>query len=389
VLRTGEAPAGWFPVWDIRYFRGGLTAVVLHVAIIVILALVFSPDPWAFFVNEAMAVYYVIVLLVVGIGVIFLNQMSKTNQVATYGRNFRIEDMDTLVKDLVAAIPPQYHPVQRKSEPVDGFEDEDMREITLDLKEVADLTYQIQLVIKPRRHFVTVQVNVSDRDHRFTQDLLDVVREFFEARIMDWLSVDVVEDVSLLNVMRKREEDYWPWEVTTSTTSLSHAIYVMLLIIVIFWIFIGWAIVDPTTGWVMVVGAFGMMVNILLLILMTWVVSDLILALRQKVMFEYRKVFHASPWYVTVALEEAMDTAGWRYVNRQRVVPTSLTRSEFYRLMDLENSNVTVDITWDDHDTDPNWTCVRVRTSEEDEGVQTVKDLVRRAVYHRDLLPSR
>ncbi|NIP35248.1 MAG: hypothetical protein GWN18_09890, partial [Thermoplasmata archaeon] len=85
------------------------------------------------------------------------------------------------------------------------------------------------------------------------------------------------------------------------------------------------------------------------------------------------------------AIEEGLAAAGWRFRTRTRVDPTSLVKSECFDISIEGEDGVTVDVAWEARDTDPNWSCVRVRTPTDLEDVQPVLDLVRRSVFERYL----
>ncbi|NIP34111.1 MAG: hypothetical protein GWN18_04130, partial [Thermoplasmata archaeon] len=123
---------------------------------------------------------------------------------------------------------------------------------TLVLNECLGLRHTIVLVIQPKRHYVNVMVKTSDRDSRETRDLLDMLLEFFEARRMDWLSVDVDEDAGLLMAMGKEEREQQIWHNSISVRFNNAAAAVIIIVMVIFWAATVWAILDPHNDLVMV-----------------------------------------------------------------------------------------------------------------------------------------
>ncbi len=384
-LSLGEAPEGWFSVSDTRYFNAGAVLAILNLFVIFVLGAVFSTDPLVFFTDEAMWFLYATLLIILLIIGLVHNENKRTGHQATFGRSFRVSDTDTLVRDVKKVVPLQYRPINRTTETQDLLEDDETRTETLVLKECLGLRHIMVLVIKPKRHFVNVTVKTSDRDARQTQDLLDMLLEFFEGRMMDWLSVDVDEDAGLLMAMGKEERQQRIWHNNISVRFNNAAAMVIFFVMVAFWAAAAWAILDPNNDTAMVLAAFGMLLSFILIGLLMLIMAENLKASNYDFIYEYDRVFHASPWYVSAAIEEGLTAAGWRFQARTRVDPSSQVRSECFEVSTRGGDGVTIDVAWEDHDTDPNWSCVRVRTPGEPENVQPVLDLVRKSVFDRYL----
>jgi len=382
----GEAPEGWSPFWDVRYVTWGTVGVTLHLLVIIFGAAFWSPDPWAFLGNTGIAISLALTALLVLFTIAYRYGYVKARQSMKLARNFRVKDTRMLSDELFSDLPRQFYPVGREDKTAETFhQGEDNQNVTYVLAEHDDVLMTLDVNIKHDRHFVEVVVATSDVNSHETRDLLSGLVEFFDERTMDWLSVDVVEDINLLDSMGNGPAETSQWEVPASLSARRWGLGVWAGFVLSLWLCIGLSIADPKPNFVMALAIVGIVVNPVLIGIFIIFIDDHIRHRRQGVAYEFKRDFHASPWYVTAAIDEGLRKKGRSFYTRRRIDPTALVECETFDLMGNGSTPVTIDVAWDDHDDDPNWTVVRIRTAGEVDNIQAIKDLVRRSVFERDV----
>jgi hypothetical protein len=384
--KLGEAPEGWAPVWDARYVTWGTVVVTLHLLVIILFAAFYSPDPWAFLGNTGMAMALVITAMMTLVAIAYRYSSLQSKQSMKLARNFRVKDTGGLSDELFNDLPRQFYPVKRKDTSEQTFPGPGVHQaFNISLAEHDGVLMSFDLVVKHDRHFVKVVVATSEADSHETRDLLDDLVEFFDERSMDWLSVDVKEDKKLLRSMGKGTHSAPAWEVPVSLSARRSGLGFWVGLVLFFWLCIVLSILDPEHGFLLVLATVGTVIFPILVGAFIIFIDDHVRYRRLGVAYEYKRDFHASPWYVTAAIDEGLRRAGRAFTTRRRIDPTVWVECETFSLSDRHRSPVTIDVAWDDQDDDPNWTSVRVRTADQVEDVQSLLDLVRNSIFRRQV----
>jgi hypothetical protein len=381
-FKLGEAPKGWFPISDIRYIDLGIALVFVHFIAIIMGSLI-SPDPWGFITRPGVVACLGVVFLALIIASALRNSVCGESYQTTFGRNYRVDDAEKVVREISKRLPRKFYPLKKTFEKeglADLYEGEEVRYVKLTLREADGVKQNLEIVGKVERHLVEVRVMTSNGDSYATHDLLKGLSDYFGKHRMDWLSVDVDEDATLLMAMSKRDKENGIWDERLSFLALARSMKFILAFMLIVWLVIGWAIIDPVSGIVMDLAILGILINPLLIACVVAIEQSMNHYRNSRTMFEYTKAFHASPWYVTAGIQEGLLKEGRTFKSGNRI---DHDLSETFALLDVKEGPVTIDVTWDDYNTDPNWTSVRIRTSGEVEDLQTIKDLVRMSVFNR------
>jgi hypothetical protein len=382
-LNLGEAPKGWFSVFDDRYRKIGIGACVMELVIFIVIAILISPDPAAVIFHGAF-----LALLFMSILGLFAIDPSRSDETlkphrATFCRNFRVGKTENLVEELMEMIPRAYRPVAHTSEKESVVPGDKVTKETLETAKSGDQKYVLEMTVKHARHFVHVEVKVSDRDSLETADMMDRLLTFFQERSMDWLSVDVAEDADLLMTTSQEERRRTTWDVAFTKHRWDYFTFILLTLLGVLWV-VMLASMFITNNEVLTVGSvISMLISYLLIAILVYAMGETKRRTHHDVMCEYERRFHASPWYVTIAIEEGLSAAKTGFVTKRRVDPTAQVPAETFVLTGASDKGVTIDVSWDAHETDPNWSWVRVRTSREMTEIQSILDIVRRAVFWR------
>lgn len=382
-MNLGEAPEGWALVSDRRYLDAGVAWLAFHFVAVILAGILFSPEPHAFLGHVGLVSTLIIlffILFIVG-GVCY--QRHADGEQTTFARNYRVNDPMDVYRFIGKRLPRKFYPLNRLSEDhpmVYGYDDETVRKVTLFLREQDGVKHKVELLIKEDRHLVEVKVTTSDRDSMTTQDVLDALDGYFSRHRMEWLSVDVDEDAMLLVAMGANERQNPAWSSSITRDGMEKAMWFVFVVMGVFWLALAWAILNPAPGWVMNLAITGILFKPLLIATFLLVLIELNKRVEQDIEWEHTRTFHASPWYVTAAIQEGLDMAHWSYRTKWRVDPTALLRSECFELGDTP---VTIDVAWADKDTDPNWSTVTIRAPTVVEDVASVQDLVRNSVFGR------
>ncbi len=382
-MNLGQAPEGWAPESDVRYLDASVVWLALYLVAVTAAGLIFSPDPHAFFLHEGLLISLLILLLILLLLIWIDNTIHVDGEQTTFLRIYRVQEPDQVFTFVGKRLPRKFYPLNRFSEDlsrISGYEDEKVRKVTLVLGEQEHVKNKVTLLVKYDRHLVEARVTTSDRDSMATKDLLDALDDYFGRHRMDWLSVDVDEDSMLLMGMGMKERQDPDWHSSFSRDGLANVMLAVLVLMGVFWLPLAWAVLHPVPGWVMNAAIGGIFLKPLFIAIFLIAMEEYAKGSAQGLEFERTRTFHASPWYVTAAIQEGLEKARWPYRTRTRVDPTAHMRSECF---DIQDRALTIDVAWADKDTDPNWTTVRIRSPTVVGDLQSVQDLVRNSVFGR------
>jgi hypothetical protein len=382
-LNLGEGLEGWAPKSDLRYLDFGTFWLTFHFVAVIVLAFLTAPDPRAFLTHPAIAgtltILFFVLLLV---GYVDYRRHVDGEQ-TSFVRNFRVDDPTDVYRSIGKRLPRKFYPLNRFNEEhlqVHGPDDETFRKVTLALRELGGVKLRVELLVKVERHLVEARVVTSDRDSMATRDLVSALNEYLGKHRLDWLSVDVDEDALLLMGMGMKERNDPDWASSVTRDGKENAMLVILVMLGVFWLPLVWTMYHPVSGWIMDAALFGVLFHPLFVLIFMVAIIEYSRNSQTDVETEHSRTFHASPWYVTAAIQEGLESARWSYKARRRVDPTAHVRSECF---EVEERALVIDVVWADQDTDPNWTTVRIRTPREVGDVQSALDLVRHSVFGR------
>jgi hypothetical protein len=347
------------------YVDGGIGGYLANVGVMVVLVFSF--------------------LLILGVWYYRQNYLSHDVDIG-YHRIFLVEDAGVVADEVERNIHIAFHPLKVESDQLikaKFVEPKGEVETKIFTNERDGVKGVVILTVDHDKGSVTVNVRTSNRQHRYTRDLLASVTETMEDLERPWPTVNVKAEwkrlLKLIN-MGAEERD---WTETKSRSSLNLGIAVVIgSLVTMSFISVAPFIWEFDAETVAFTAMFIIFVQ-LMAALPALAIEMWVFRRQENIAMEYQTTFPASPWYVTGAIEERLQRLGRDYRSERRIDPTNYVPSERLEILGVRDARVFIDVSLSDPEKKIDTSVVFIRTSRLLNNIWKTQKFVEKAVFHR------